>query len=74
VQSQIYAPSPIAQTLGTGEAFVFTGGKGVHGKWSRDDRLKPFTFTSDGGQPIQLTPGRTWVELARVDTTTPNPA
>ena len=74
VQSAIYAPSPIAQTLGNGEVFIFTSGKAVHGKWSRDDRLKPFTFTADDGQPISLTPGRTWVELARADSTTPNPA
>jgi hypothetical protein len=74
VQSAIYAPSPIAQTLGTGEVFLFTGGKAVHGKWARDDRLKPFTFTADDGQPMLLTPGRTWVELARVDSTTPRPA
>jgi hypothetical protein len=72
-QSQIYAPSPIAQTLGTGEAFMFTDGKVVHGKWDRDDRLKPFTLTADDGKPMLLTPGRTWVELARVDQTTPSP-
>ncbi len=71
-QSQIYAPSPIAQTLGTGEAYVFSDGKVVHGTWSRDDRLKPFTLTADDGKPILLTPGRTWVELARNDSTTPS--
>ena len=74
VQSKIYAPSPIAQTLGTGEAYLFTGDKVVHGKWTRDDRLKPFTLTADDGTPMLLTPGRTWVELARVDSTTPSPA
>jgi hypothetical protein len=71
VQSSIYAPSPIAQTLGTGEVFVFTAGKVVHGTWKRDDRLNPFTLTADDGTPIKLTPGRTWVELARPDSTTP---
>ncbi len=74
VQSKIYAPSPIAQTLGTGEAYLFTGGKVVHGKWTRQDRLKPFTLTADDGTPMLLTPGRTWVELARVNSTTPAPA
>jgi Protein of unknown function (DUF3048) N-terminal domain/Protein of unknown function (DUF3048) C-terminal domain len=74
VQSKIYAPSPIAQTLGTGEVYIFTAGKMVHGKWSRNDRLNPFTFTADDGQPMLLTPGRTWVELARVDSTTSLPA
>ena len=73
VQSQIYAPSPIAQTLGTGEAYMFTDGKVVHGTWKRDDRLKPFTLTADDGKPMLLTPGRTWVELARTDSTTPSP-
>ncbi len=74
VQSKIYAPSPIAQTLGTGEVFLFTGGKVEHGKWTRQDRLKPFTLTADDGTPMLLTPGRTWVELARVNSTTASPA
>jgi hypothetical protein len=63
--------SPDAQTLGTGEVFVFTGGNALHGTWSRDDRLKPFTLTADDGTPITLTPGRTFVELPRAGTTTP---
>ena len=70
-RSAIYAPSPIAQTVGTGEAFLFTAGTVVHGTWTRDDRLKTFTMTADDGKPMLLTPGRTWVELARVDSTTP---
>ena len=74
VQSKIYAPSPIAQTLGTGEAYLFTGGKVVHGTWTRKDRLDTFTLKADDGTPMLLTPGRTWVELARVKTTTPSPA
>ena len=71
IQSAIDTKSPIAQTLGNGEVFVFTGGKLVHGTWARDDRLKPFTLTADDGSTIKLTPGRTWVELARTDSTTP---
>jgi hypothetical protein len=74
VQSKIYTPSPIAQTLGTGEAYLFTGGKVLHGTWTRKDRLNPFTLTADDGKPMLLTPGRTWVELARVDSTKPAPA
>ena len=71
-QSKIYAPSPIAQTLGTGEAYLFTGGKVVHGTWTRKDRLDTFTLKADDGTPMLLTPGRTWVELARVNNTTPS--
>jgi Protein of unknown function (DUF3048) N-terminal domain/Protein of unknown function (DUF3048) C-terminal domain len=72
-RSAVDAKSPEAQTTGTGEVFVFTGGKFVHGKWTRGDRLHPYTLTADDGTPILLTPGRTWVELARTDSTTPNP-
>lgn len=66
--------SPEAQTTGTGEVFVVSGGKVVHGTWSRADRLATYLLTADGGDPILLTPGRTWVELARVDSTEVIPA
>ncbi len=65
------ATSPEAQSLGSGEAFVFTGGNYVHGTWTRADRLSPFTLTDDSGAPIKLTPGRTFIELPRADSTTP---
>jgi hypothetical protein len=65
------ARSPEAQTIGTGVAYVLTGGSLVRGTWERDDRLQPFVLTADDGSVIELTPGRTWVELARVGKTTP---
>jgi Protein of unknown function (DUF3048) N-terminal domain/Protein of unknown function (DUF3048) C-terminal domain len=68
--SSVDAKSPEAQTTGFGEVFVFTGDKVVHGKWVRPDRLAPYVLTADSGNPILLTPGRTWVELARHDSTT----
>src|SRR3954447_11971122 len=71
VPSPVDAHSPEAQTTGTGEVFAFSDGKVVHGTWKRPDRLVPYTLTADDGSPIKLTPGRTWVELARVDSTTP---
>ena len=41
------------------------------GTWSQaSTRPTPFTLTDDDGQPIRLTPGRTWVELARRRTRT----
>jgi hypothetical protein len=57
--------SPDAQSVGTGEVHVFTDGRVVHGTWTRADRLQPFTLTADDGSVIELTPGRTWVELPR---------
>jgi Protein of unknown function (DUF3048) N-terminal domain/Protein of unknown function (DUF3048) C-terminal domain len=67
------ARSPEAQTIGTGTAYVFTGGVLVRGTWNRADRLDPFTLTDEDGAVIPLTPGRTWIELARVGTATPLP-
>jgi len=57
--------SPDAQSIGNGQAWVFSGGKVVHGTWTRADRLQPFTLLADDGSPILLTPGRTFVELPR---------
>lgn len=63
--------SPDAQTIGKGEAFVFTGGNYVHATWARADRLVPFVIKADDGSVVGLTPGRTFVELPRVAKTLP---
>ena len=63
------ARSPEAQTLGTGTAIVFTGGNVIRGTWTRNDKLQPFSLVDEAGAPMLLTPGRTWVELARVGKT-----
>ena len=65
--------SPDAQTIGTGEAFVLSGGNYVHGTWERDDAHKPFTLKADDGTPILLQPGRTFIELPRVGHTLVTP-
>jgi hypothetical protein len=61
--------SPEAQTIGKGNAIVLTAGGAILAKWSRATRLDPFTITDASGSVIRLTPGRTWVELARVKKT-----
>lgn len=63
--------SPEAQTIGSGTAYVFTGGVLIRGTWTRADRLDTFHLADDNGSVIALTPGRTWIELPRVDKTTP---
>ncbi len=65
--------SPEAQTIGSGTVMVFTAGKVVHGTWTRPDRLSPVQLTATDGSPILLTPGRTFVELARAGTFSPVP-
>ncbi len=66
--------SPEAQTIGKGEGWVFTAGVAVKVTWTRADRLKPFTLKDSSGIVIGLTPGRTFVELARVGMAAPVPA
>jgi hypothetical protein len=57
--------SPEAQTVGTGAAWLFTQGTWTEGTWIRADNLSPWTLTDSSGEPMLLSPGRTWVELAR---------
>ncbi len=59
--------SPEAQTVGSGEAWVFTDGHVVRGRWERPDQSRPAALVANG-RPIRLTPGRTWVALARAGT------
>lgn len=63
------ARSPMAISTGSGEAFVLTNGKVIHGSWSRETPLHSWTLTDDAGKPIELTPGRTWVSLPEVGST-----
>ncbi len=63
--------SPDAQTLGSGEVFVFTGGNYIHGTWTRNDIHDPFALVADDGKIIQLQPGRTFIELPRQNSTLP---
>jgi len=66
--------SPDAQTIGSGRAFVFTGGQFIDGTWSRADRRAPFTLTDVDGSIIEMTPGRTFIELPREGNTLAMPA
>ena len=59
------ATSPEAQTVGSGEAWVVTGGVLIRGTWTRVDRLSGFVLNDSSGQLIALAPGRTFIELAR---------
>ena len=69
-QSSADQNSPEAQTIGTGEVLVLTGGVVIHGTWTRADLHSPIGLTDASGKTIRLTPGRTWIELAKADTFT----
>ena len=58
-----------ANLLGTGNAWIFTGGKVIKGHWSRPDKQKPAKLTDAKGGVVRLAPGQTWVELPDVSYT-----
>jgi hypothetical protein len=68
-QSPSDSRSPMALTVGSGRAIVYTAGQVIQGTWSRPDALTPAVLRSATGAVIELTPGRTWVELPRADAT-----
>jgi hypothetical protein len=49
--------------LGNGHAAVFTDGRRINATWTRSTLRSPSTLTDADGNVIELTPGRTWVEL-----------
>lgn len=59
--------SPAAKTVGSGKAYVFTNGVVYEGTWERSARTEPWILRDSGGAVIKLTPGRTFVEIARAD-------
>ncbi|MGA0879452.1 MAG: DUF3048 domain-containing protein [Ilumatobacteraceae bacterium] len=63
--SSFEARSPEAQTVGSGVAWVFMQGKYIVGTWNRPDSSSGWGLLDETGAPIDLTPGRTWVELTR---------
>jgi hypothetical protein len=53
--------------VGTGKATVFTAGHRIEGVWTRPTLASVATLTTPEGAVIELTPGRTWIELIRAD-------
>ncbi len=48
---------------GTGQMFVFQDGKVIPGTWQKTNRDSQFKFTDEGGAPLKLNPGQTWVTI-----------
>ncbi len=55
--------SPVAHTVGTGEAVVLRDGRRFTGTWSRPDADAPTTFRTADGQDLPLATGPVWVVL-----------
>ena len=55
--------------VGTGPAALFVDGRRIDATWTRPTLRSGVTLTGPDGTPIELAPGRTWVQL--LDATTP---
>jgi hypothetical protein len=58
--------SPVAQLVGEGDVWIFADGKMQAGRWTRPNLESVTSFVDAAGQPLALTPGRTWVELVPI--------
>jgi hypothetical protein len=67
------AAVPEAIVIGDGEAWVFTDGQLVQGRWWKPDAGAVTQFTDSAGQPIGLTPGITWMAIIPPGTATIRP-
>ena len=54
---------PTTQMIGSGEAWVLSGGKALKATWSKADRSAPVRLVDGNGLVVRLAPGNTWVEL-----------
>lgn len=57
------SPVTEAKVVGSGDAVVFAAGTMLAARWSKPNATAMTTYTDRSGAPIQLPPGRTWVEM-----------
>lgn len=54
---------PKTELIGSGEAWVASGGSTIHATWSKVSAADRIVLVDDAGATILLDPGTTWVEL-----------
>ena len=63
VPDQFGVMIPEAELVGEGEAWVLTAGGLIQARWSKPTLDAITAYTDVDGNPVGLTPGRTWVAL-----------
>ena len=61
---------PEADLVGDGEAWILSDGKVVKGRWKKADQAANTQFVDAAGAAMKLTPGQTFIELAKPGTAT----
>ncbi|MDI2028091.1 DUF3048 domain-containing protein [Saccharopolyspora sp. TS4A08] len=55
--------SPVAETIGSGQAIVLRDGKSYTGTWNRPSPEAPTTYADQAGAPLPVAAGQVWVVL-----------
>lgn len=63
VPVQVIQSIPTTQLIGSGEAWISTGGGTVRATWSKRSMTAPIRILDINGVAVRLAPGNTWVEL-----------
>ena len=69
-QSPANRATPEPVLTGSGVAWILSDGQAVQGTWERLSERDVTVFRSDNAVIVPLTPGRTWIALAREGTAT----
>lgn len=59
---------PETNFVGSGRAVVFAGGGVIEGTWSKQDHASQIQLADGEGKPVELAPGKTWIELVNNST------
>ncbi len=54
---------PKTLLIGSGEAWVSSGGATIHATWSKGSQTAPIRLVDDTGTVVRLAPGNSWIEL-----------
>ena len=54
---------PAMDTVGDGQALVFSNGTVFEGTWSRDDVSEPFALKTADGDVLVVPPGKPWISI-----------
>lgn len=57
-----------ADVVGSGAGWFFTGGKCVPIHWSRSGTYEPFQYTTESGEPVVFSVGKTYAAVIPADT------
>jgi hypothetical protein len=58
---------PEAEAVGEGDLWLLSDGQAIRGRWNKPAPDAATTYVDANGEPLRLTPGRTWVELLPPD-------